>query len=86
MHHPTEPEEQRGQGRADGALAPVQAAIIPLGQTEIWAVQYHPEYDLRQVLAIYALYAEDGVVKALHLEESPGTCDISGGEALLKAI
>ena len=34
----------------------------------------------------YALYAEDGVVKALHLEESPGTCDISGGEALLKAI
>lgn len=34
----------------------------------------------------YALYAEDGVVKALHLEESPGTCEISGGEALLKAI
>ena len=34
----------------------------------------------------YALYAEDGVVKALHLEESPGTCDISGGEALLKAV
>lgn len=34
----------------------------------------------------YALYAEDGVVKQLHLEESPGTCEISGGEALLKAI
>lgn len=34
----------------------------------------------------YALYAEDGVVKALHLEESPGVCEISGGEALLKAI
>jgi peroxiredoxin len=34
----------------------------------------------------YALYAEDGVVKALHMEESPGTCEISGGEALLKAI
>jgi peroxiredoxin len=34
----------------------------------------------------YALYAEDGVVKAMHLEESPGTCDISGGEALLKAV
>ena len=34
----------------------------------------------------YALYAEDGVVKALHLEESPGACEISGGEALLKAI
>ena len=34
----------------------------------------------------YALYAEDGVVKQIHLEESPGTCEISGGEALLKAI
>ena len=34
----------------------------------------------------YALYAEDGVVKQLHLEESPGVCDISGGEALLAAI
>jgi cytochrome c peroxidase len=34
----------------------------------------------------YALYAEDGVVKQLHLEESPGVCEISGGEALLAAI
>lgn len=34
----------------------------------------------------FALYAEDGVVKVLHLEESPGTCEISGGEALLAAI
>jgi peroxiredoxin len=34
----------------------------------------------------YALLAEDGVVKVLHLEESPGTCEISGGEALLAAV
>lgn len=34
----------------------------------------------------YALYAENGVVKVLHLEESPGQCEISGGEALLAAI
>lgn len=34
----------------------------------------------------FALYAEDGVVKVLHLEESPGVCEISGGEALLAAI
>ncbi len=34
----------------------------------------------------YALLAEDGVVKVLHLEESPGTCEVSGGEALLAAI
>ncbi|MDG1281771.1 MAG: peroxiredoxin [Pseudorhodobacter sp.] len=34
----------------------------------------------------YALYAEDGVVKVFHAEEAPGTCEISGGEALLAAI
>jgi len=34
----------------------------------------------------YALYAEDGVVKVLHVEENTGTCEISGGEALLAAI
>ena len=34
----------------------------------------------------YALYAEDGVVKVLHMEDNPGVCDISGGEALLDAI
>lgn len=34
----------------------------------------------------YALYAEDGVVRVLHAEESPGVCDASGGEAMLRAI
>jgi peroxiredoxin len=34
----------------------------------------------------YALYAEDGVVKTMHLEESPGVCEASGGESLLAAI
>jgi len=34
----------------------------------------------------YALYAEDGVVKVLHAEESPGVCETSGGEAMLEAI
>ena len=34
----------------------------------------------------YALYAEDGVVKVLHQEESHGTCEISGGESMLAAI
>ncbi len=34
----------------------------------------------------YALLAEDGVVKVLNLEASPGQCEISGGEALLAAI
>jgi peroxiredoxin len=34
----------------------------------------------------YALYAEDGVVRTMHLEESPGACETSGGEAMLAAI
>ncbi|MBV2358957.1 peroxiredoxin [Thalassococcus sp. CAU 1522] len=34
----------------------------------------------------YAMFVEDGTVKVLHEEESPGTCEISGGEALLAAI
>ena len=34
----------------------------------------------------YALQAQDGVVKVLHLEENAGVCEISGGEALLAAI
>jgi peroxiredoxin len=34
----------------------------------------------------YALYAEDGVVKVLHPEESPGVCDVSGGESMLRSI
>ncbi|KAF0677313.1 peroxiredoxin [Profundibacterium mesophilum] len=34
----------------------------------------------------YALYAEDGEVKVLHMEEARGVCERSGGEALLAAI
>lgn len=34
----------------------------------------------------YALLAEDGVVKVIHAEESPGTCEMSGGESLLAAM
>ncbi len=34
----------------------------------------------------YALYADDGVIKVLNAEESPGECDVSGGEALLDQI
>jgi cytochrome c peroxidase len=34
----------------------------------------------------YAMLVEDGVVKVLNTEASPGQCEISGGEALLAAI
>jgi glutaredoxin/glutathione-dependent peroxiredoxin len=34
----------------------------------------------------YAMLVEDGTVSVLHLEESPGTCEVSAGEALLAAL
>ncbi|TNJ47531.1 peroxiredoxin [Phaeobacter sp. B1627] len=34
----------------------------------------------------YAMIVEDGEVKILHLEESPGTCEVSAGEGLLDAL
>lgn len=34
----------------------------------------------------YAMFVDNGAVKVLHLEESAGSCDISGGESLLAAI
>lgn len=34
----------------------------------------------------YAMLVDDGAVKVLHVEESPGTCEVSAGESLLAAI
>lgn len=34
----------------------------------------------------YAMIVEDGVVKVLNVEESPGACEISAGETLLQAM
>lgn len=34
----------------------------------------------------YSLYAEDGVVKVLKIEEARGACEISAGETLLAAL
>lgn len=65
----------------------VQAAIMPLGKSEVWAVQYHPEFDLRQIHDMVAVYGdamiEDGFFedaearsayqdKLLRLAEDPG--------------
>lgn len=34
----------------------------------------------------YAMLVDDGVVTALQIEQSPGTCELSGGEALLARV
>jgi len=44
---------------ASNAHSAVQAAVIPLGKSEVWAVQYHPEFDIQQLVQLYKLYADD---------------------------
>ncbi|WP_281826607.1 peroxiredoxin [Jannaschia rubra] len=34
----------------------------------------------------YAMLVEDGVIRTLHVEDNPGVCDTSGGEALLAEL
>ena len=34
----------------------------------------------------YAMVVENGVVTTLHMEESPGTCEVTAGEALLDTL
>jgi len=34
----------------------------------------------------YSMLVEDGVVKHLNIEEAPGKCEVSGGQALLEQI
>ncbi|MFB1036310.1 MAG: type 1 glutamine amidotransferase [Sinobacterium sp.] len=37
----------------------VQGAIIPLGKSEVWGVQYHPEFDLGHLIMLYGFYKND---------------------------
>lgn len=34
----------------------------------------------------YAMVVDDGTVKVLHVEDSPGTCEVSAGESLLAEL
>ncbi len=43
---------------ASNAHSQVQAALIPLENTEVWAVQYHPEFDLEQLVQLFTFYAD----------------------------
>lgn len=84
-----DPFVMKAWGEATGAAA---AGITMLGDADAGLTKAMdlafsaPAVGLIDRSRRYALYAEDGVVKVLHVEESPGVCDISGGEALLAAI
>ena len=48
---------------ASNAHSEIQAAVIPLGRSEVWAVQYHPEFDLAQLVQLYTLYEDDMITQ-----------------------
>lgn len=41
------------------AHSKVQGAVVPVGKSEVWAVQYHPEYDLEHIAMLLGLYEQD---------------------------
>lgn len=67
---------------AANAHSAVQAAIIPLANSEVWAVQYHPEYDLAQLVQLYALYADDMVAQGFFADAA----DLEAYRAKLAAL
>lgn len=54
---------------ASNAHSKVQAAVVPLGKSEVWAVQYHPEFDLAQLVQLYTLYADDMIAQGFFSDE-----------------
>ncbi len=44
---------------ASNRYSRVQAAVVRVGRSRIWAVQYHPEFDLPHLAALYRHYAAD---------------------------
>jgi GMP synthase (glutamine-hydrolysing) len=44
---------------ASNSHCPVQAAVIPLGRSLAWGVQYHPEFDLPHIASIYEGYGDE---------------------------
>jgi glutaredoxin/glutathione-dependent peroxiredoxin len=84
-----DPFVMKAWGESTGATA---AGITMLGDAEsafTTAIGMNftaPPAGLMNRSKRYALFADNGVVKVLHLEESPGVCEISGGEAMLAAI
>jgi len=47
----------------------VQGAIVPVGKSEVWAVQYHPEFDLAQLSMLMTLYDTDMVKQGFFQNE-----------------
>ena len=84
-----DPFVMKSWGEATGATA---AGITMLGDpqsefTKALGMEFSaPPAGLIDRSRRYAMLVEDGIVTLLHEEESPGTCEVSAGEALLAAM
>jgi cytochrome c peroxidase len=84
-----DPFVMKAWGEATGAT---DAGILMLGDaTSHFTKEIGMDFDASPAGLVarskrYAMVVNSGVVTALHAEESPGTCEISGGEALLEAV
>jgi len=54
---------------AGNNITPIQAAVVTHEGTAFWAVQYHPEYDLREVAAL-TRFRKDGLVETGYFANS----------------
>ena len=74
------------------ATGAAKAGVVMLGDadssftTAIGMAYSYPQDGFVNRSRRYALYSVDGVVQVLHTGDTPGTCDMSGGDALLDAI
>lgn len=48
----------------------IQGAIVPLEKSEVWAVQYHPEFDIAHISKLFDLYASDMVKQGFFSDEA----------------
>ena len=53
---------------ASNAHSRVQAAVLTVGRSEVWAVQYHPEFDLAHMARIYRLYADEMIAQGFFVD------------------
>lgn len=84
-----DPFVMKAWGEATGAT---EAGITMLGDAEsTFTKAIGMDFDAPPAGLIarskrYAMLVEDGKVTTLHVEESPGVCEVSGGEALLAEL
>jgi GMP synthase (glutamine-hydrolysing) len=72
----------QGAVLASNEFSPVQALSARRGKGSFWAVQYHPEYDLREVASLCRLRGDELVAQGMFADRRAVRDTIEGFEAL----